>query len=96
MLLLCHKSEIRACYESELARLPDLRGTITVRLVITDTGSVSSATTAASTMGNAAVEGCLDARVKTWTFPRPKGGGVVVVTYPFVFSEPRHRGGDRG
>jgi hypothetical protein len=24
-------------------------------------------------------------KVKTWTFPKPKGDGVVIVTYPFLF-----------
>ncbi len=26
-------------------------------------------------------------RVLTWIFPKPKGGGVAVVTYPFVFKQ---------
>jgi hypothetical protein len=25
--------------------------------------------------------------VHTWIFPKPKGGGVVIVTYPFVFNQ---------
>lgn len=82
-----HRSQIRYCYEQELVRNPKLAGKIAVKFVITANGTVSSASTAQTTMNNATVEGCLASRVKSWEFPKPKGGGVVVVTYPFVFKQ---------
>jgi hypothetical protein len=36
-------------------------------------------------MGNAAVERCLIAAVRRWEFPHPEAGGLVMVSYPFVF-----------
>ena len=38
-------------------------------------------------MNNAELETCVAGRVRTWVFPKPKGGGVVVVTYPFIFQQ---------
>ena len=35
-------------------------------------------------MGDAAVEQCVAGLVGTWVFPKPVGGGVVIVSYPFV------------
>jgi len=41
---------------------------------------------ASSTMGNSQVEDCIAKAVRRWTFPSPEGGGVVIVTYPFVLA----------
>ena len=82
-----HRSQIRYCYESELVRNPKLGGKVAVKFVITADGSVSSAITAQTTMNDAKVESCINARVKSWQFPKPKGGGVVIVTYPFLFKQ---------
>ena len=39
-----------------------------------------------STMGNARVENCIVQAVRRWEFPKPLGGGIVIVSYPFVFT----------
>ena len=52
---------IKACYEEELQRDLDLAGKITVKFTIAADGSVSSASTDRSTLGNEAVEGCVNA-----------------------------------
>jgi hypothetical protein len=31
------------------------------------------------------VEQCLSRKIRSWSFPKPKGGGHVIVNYPFVF-----------
>lgn len=77
---------IRYCYQRELTKNPSLGGKITVKFVIAADGSVSQATTKASTMGNPAVESCINGRFMRFAFPQPKGGGVVIVSYPFIFS----------
>jgi TonB family protein len=79
--------QIRYCYESILNRYPKLGGRVMVKFVITATGSVASSNVASSTAGNADLETCVAGRVRTWKFPEPKGGGVVVVTYPFNFKK---------
>jgi pSer/pThr/pTyr-binding forkhead associated (FHA) protein len=82
-----HVNEVKFCYEQELNQRPDLQGRISVKFIISPTGAVQTAATADSTMGNAKVEGCVVAAVRRWTFPSPEGGGIVVVTYPFVLEQ---------
>ncbi len=80
-----HRSEIRYCYESQLNQYPDLNGSVAVKFVITPSGSVNSSDIVKSTLGNATMEKCVAGRILGWKFPEPKGGGVVIVTYPFIF-----------
>lgn len=81
-----HRREIRACYEQELQRLPELEGQILVRWLISPDGAVAAASIESSTMNNSEVEGCVTRRVRSWRFPEPRGGGTVNVTYPFSFT----------
>jgi len=82
-----HASQIRYCYESELTRTPGLLGKIVMKWVINGEGRVMQAQVADTQMKNANVENCLATKVKTWLFPKPKGGGMVIVNYPFVFKQ---------
>lgn len=82
-----NRGQIRYCYESQLNRFPKLEGKVAVKFVISASGSVATSSVAQSTVGNAELETCVAGRVKTWIFPKPKGGGVVVVTYPFIFKQ---------
>ncbi len=79
-------NQIRYCYQRELTKNPQLGGKITVKFVIAKDGTVSSATTKSSTMGSPAVESCINGRFMRFQFPEPKGGGIVIVSYPFIFS----------
>jgi hypothetical protein len=80
-----HASQIRYCYEKELSRTPGLMGKIVMKWVINGEGKVTQSQKAESQMNNSNVEGCLATKIKTWVFPKPKGGGIVIVNYPFVF-----------
>jgi hypothetical protein len=80
-----HMNQLRYCYQRELTDNPDLAGKIVVKFVVAKDGTVSSATTKQTTMNNAAVEGCINGRFLRFQFPEPKGGGIVIVSYPFVF-----------
>ena len=82
-----HINEVRFCYEQELNSRPDLKGRIAVKFIVSPTGAVQTAAVASSTMGNAKVEQCIAKAVGRWTFPAPDGGGIVVVTYPFVLEQ---------
>jgi outer membrane biosynthesis protein TonB len=58
-----------------------------VKFVISASGSVASSSVASADTNNAELETCVAGRVRTWLFPKPKGGGVVIVTYPFIFKK---------
>ena len=79
-------NQIRYCYQRELTKNPSLGGKITVKFVIAKDGSVSKAETKQSTMGNSSVEECINQRFMKFQFPEPKGGGIVIVSYPFIFA----------
>ncbi len=81
-----HLNQIRYCYQRELIKNPTLGGKVVVKFVIGKTGEVSSAMTKSSTVGSEAVEGCINKRFYGFRFPEPNGGGIVVVSYPFMFS----------
>jgi outer membrane biosynthesis protein TonB len=79
-------AQIRYCYQRELSKNPSLGGKIAVNFTIAKDGTVSAARTKSSTMGNPTVEQCINGRFMRFQFPEPKGGGIVIVTYPFIFS----------
>lgn len=61
-----------------------LAGRLTVRFTISGAGRVMAAAVQESSVGDARVESCLREAVTRWEFPQPRGGGAVVVSYPFV------------
>jgi TonB family protein len=79
-----HINEVRYCYQVELQANPDLYGRVIVRFVIQPNGQVATARVASSTMNNRRVERCIAQAVRRWLFPKPRGGGIVIVSYPFV------------
>jgi TonB family protein len=81
-----HISEVRDCYEPRLVEKPALSGRILVRFTINAEGTVISSILHSSTMNEPAVENCTVAAVGRWQFPKPLGGGQVIVTYPFVLT----------
>ncbi len=81
-----HMNQIRYCYQRELTKNPALGGKIVIKFVIAKDGTVSSAEKKTSTMNNGAVEQCIVGRFMRMQFPTPKGGGIVIVSYPFIFS----------
>lgn len=80
-----HQNEIKYCYESELQKDQSLAGRVMVAWMIDPAGGVADANVTESTMGNATVEQCMLSKIRRWRFPEPKGGGVVNVTFPWVF-----------
>jgi hypothetical protein len=84
-----HVEQVQACYEAALAAHPDSKGKVVVSWTISPSGSV---TQVASTQKGGISEDtqvCVRTAVQGWTFPQPRGGGNVKVTYPFVFAQSR-------
>ncbi len=81
-----HLREIKYCYQRELQKVPTLGGKVTVKFVIAGDGSVSSAVTKTTTLGNSAAEACINSRFRHMQFPALKAGGIAIVSYPFLFA----------
>ena len=81
-----HQNEVRYCYERELNQNSALQGRVSIRFTISATGAVSAAAAVDTSAGLETVATCISRAVRRWTFPAPQGGGIVIVTYPFVLS----------
>ena len=77
-------NQIQRCYERALVNKPGLSGKVQVEWVIALSGSVSSARQAFSNLESAEVVNCILSSIRSWRFPQPKGGDVIV-NYPFMF-----------
>jgi hypothetical protein len=77
-------SRFRYCYERELTSSPDLEGKLGTSFVIGGSGDVVSAS--AVDAFDSDVDACVLRTLRSLKFPSPRGGGVVAVTYPFVFA----------
>ena len=84
-----NKNQIRTCYEAELQRQQDLEGKVGVKWVIAATGRVAKVMITETSLENGNVEKCIMAKIMTWKFPPPAGGGTVEVNYPFVLRSDR-------
>jgi hypothetical protein len=83
-VVMSHAGALRACYESEASRHPDLHGGVTVDFDIAAGGEVSTASIARTTLKDARVEGCVVRQLKSWHFP-PSDQPTSVTGYPFRF-----------
>jgi hypothetical protein len=82
-VVMAHLGALRACYESEAERNPNLKGGVTVGWQIAPEGNVTGANVAGSSLGNPRVEGCVVRQVKGWRFP--SSGAPSNVSWPFKF-----------
>ncbi|HEY5289918.1 MAG TPA: AgmX/PglI C-terminal domain-containing protein [Caulobacteraceae bacterium] len=79
-----HMAGVKYCYEKELQHKTSLAGGVDIFWVIQPDGTVSKANVKQSTMGDAAVEGCIVRQVKQWSFPKAPGQ-TIVGRFPFIF-----------
>ncbi|MBK9519023.1 MAG: AgmX/PglI C-terminal domain-containing protein [Anaeromyxobacter sp.] len=76
---------IKACYENALKRNPSLKGKISIRFTILETGGLADIQAALNSLGSPEVASCIMNTMRTWrTQFRPSGP--VTVEYPFVFA----------
>jgi hypothetical protein len=76
-----HLHEVSACYEKALLSNPGLNGKLAFEWVIGPSGTVK---VKSGSLKDATVASCIATRIKSWPFPRPRGGAVMV-SYPFFF-----------
>jgi len=81
-----HRREIRYCYEKQLHQEPGLEGRVEVQFTVAASGDVVAVLVEETTLENAALEQCMQQKIRKWSFPAWKGEGVVKVNYPFEFS----------
>ena len=81
-----HMNEVKFCYDQELAKKPALAGRISVQFAISSVGQVFTSVMQSTSMNDAQVENCVVNAVRRWEFPRPMGGGMAIVLYPFSFT----------
>lgn len=79
-------AEVRYCYETALLKKVDLSGKISTSWTIQPDGTVANLNSSSKDIKENALHNCVRERINQWRFPSPKGGGVVHVKYPFVFS----------
>ena len=79
-----HINQVRHCYNQGLANDKNLKGRVAVQFTIGGSGKVPTAVVASTTVKDASVGNCIAKAVRRWKFPKPRGGGSVIVTYPFV------------
>jgi FHA domain-containing protein len=81
-----HAQQIRFCYEEQLAVNPKLAGKVVIRWTIDADGNASNASVDGSgtSLSDDKVHQCMMARIVSWQFPKPKGGGIAVITYPWI------------
>ena len=84
-----YMSQVRACYEDGLRRNPNLVGQVTMSFEIAGTGAMSYAKVKSSSLADAPVEGCIQSRMMSWTFPATRGAVVVRANHPFLLRPTR-------
>ncbi|HET6347159.1 MAG TPA: AgmX/PglI C-terminal domain-containing protein, partial [Myxococcota bacterium] len=78
-----HADEIQRCYERELLKDSSLAGKVQVEWIIDTGGNVPSVRQVFSSAKSVGVVRCIMDSIKTWKFPKPQGGSVVV-DFPFI------------
>lgn len=82
-----HRPAFRACVNAErLDGGPAVEGKVVVKFVVDRAGAVAQSTLTQTTVNRPRLEACVVESVKAMKFPPPRGGGVAIVTYPFVFA----------
>lgn len=81
----------KACYDREYKKDTKLEGKVVISWEIHEKGVAKNARVLKdkSTLGNAAVEECVRARLLTLRFPEPPPGSMAEAVYPFLFQGQR-------
>jgi hypothetical protein len=75
---------LRACYQKQLAKHPELAGRVVSRIEVDTDGKVTAAVITSSTLGSPDVETCIARQLQRLRFPASATASTI--QYPFVFS----------
>jgi outer membrane biosynthesis protein TonB len=75
--------EVKACLDEALKANKDVKGIATLGVVVSPAGVVTEVHVLSTTTTAPKLDDCVAARVKTWAFPKPHGGGEASFSYPF-------------
>ncbi len=76
--------DIKFCFERRLNARPNLSGVFEAEFYIGANGSVQRSGSSRNTLGDDRLNNCINNSIKSWKFPKPVGGTVVKVNYPFI------------
>ena len=80
-----HIHELQGCFERQLITSPNLSGKVSFEWVIGTSGAVTTVKIKSSSLSSNEATSCMQAAIRRWQFPSPKGGQVTVV-YPIALS----------
>lgn len=78
--------EFKDCYAMALERDRSHQGMVKLRFVIGPTGEVIQTSVPTSDIDEPRLAQCMVELSCAMHFPKPRGGGIITVTYPFAFS----------
>ena len=84
--ILRHLEQLRGCFDQAVEADPPLSGKIVIKFVVAKDGTVASAKVNSTSLDSPDIGPCICHRFMYLKFPQPKGGGIVIVSYPFVFT----------
>lgn len=76
--------DINYCYERRLNARPNLSGVFEAQFSIGANGRVQNVKAARNSLADGILDQCIRNSIKNWQFPKPVGGTVVNVNYPFI------------
>lgn len=79
-------ADLKACYDKSAKNQPDLFGTITLGLSVSELGAITALDVVHDEPGDAALVACVLARVKQVRFAIPEFGAPLSMTYPLRFA----------
>jgi hypothetical protein len=80
-----HIHELQGCFERQLIMSPNLSGKVSFEWVIGTSGAVTTVRIKSSSLSSNEATSCMQAAIRRWQFPSPRGGQVTVV-YPIALS----------
>ena len=81
-----HLAAVKTCYDKRMVAPPYPQGKLTTRFSIDFDGHVRFSCVVETTVTDPKIDVCIVDDMLNWQFPKPLGGGWVVVQYPFTLT----------